>query len=112
MKNKIVLFMFLILAGSMSVSCNNNTDISEDIKLKSLDLPENMWASFFEFHKEGDYKAIAVSGRDVIEDFWVFGTAYNAKSQASADNWAIKRCEYMRNKEKLEEACRIFDRGR
>ncbi|PCI44751.1 MAG: hypothetical protein COB41_03570 [Proteobacteria bacterium] len=111
MKNKFVLFIFLILAASISMSCNSNTSISEDTKLKALDLPTNMWAAFFEFHKKGDYKAIAVSGRDVDEDFWVYGTAYNAKSQASADNWAIKRCEYMRNKEKLAEICRIFDRG-
>lgn len=111
MKNKIVLFIFLILAGSVSISCSNGSQINEDIKLKALDLPSNMWDTFFEFHKKGDYKAIAVSGRDVVEDFWVYGTAFNAKSQASADNWAIKRCEYMRKKERLEEGCRIFDRG-
>lgn len=80
-------------------------------RVKAQDLPENMREAFYEFYRQADFKAFAVSGRDIENDFWVYGSAFGARSQASADNWAIKRCEYMRRKYNVDQMCRIFARG-
>lgn len=73
------------------------------------DLPEDLRPKFASYYGEGDYKTFAWAYSD--DGRWAFGTAYNASSQASADNWAIKRCSYAADKDGIDAICKIYARG-
>jgi hypothetical protein len=93
----------LLLGSALLVACQDR-----HAQFMAKKLPEGMRDDFLEYYGEGGYKAFAMA---IDDDNWVFATAYNARTQASADEWAMYRCIRYRHSKGVTSTCRIFAKG-